>query len=62
MEGLTVKELIAQLQRFDADKIVYIDDTLEGEMVGLRGAYGIEAENSVSQKHLDGHVYLGMDD
>ncbi len=62
MKKLTVKDLIEQLKKFDGEKTVYVDDTADGEMVGVRGAYGIEAENSISMSELHGHVYLGMVD
>jgi hypothetical protein len=61
LKSLTVKELIEQLQKFDGEKTVFVDDTMEGDLVGVRGAYGLEA-NSPYRKHFDGHVYLGMID
>lgn len=57
MRGLTVEELINELQTFDDKKLVYIEDTESGELVGIRRAYDIK---STMEKEYHEQVYLGM--
>jgi prefoldin subunit 5 len=56
-KGLTVEELINELQTFDDKKLVYIEDTESGELVGIRRAYDIK---STMEKEYHEQVYLGM--
>lgn len=62
VKRLTVKELIEQLQEHDGEKIVFVDDTMDGELVGIRGVYRINSNDDKTEKDLNGHVYLGMVD
>lgn len=62
VKPLTVKELIEQLQEHDGEKNVFVDDTMDGELVGIRGVYRINSNDDKTEKELDGHVYLGMVD
>ena len=55
--GLTVKELIEQLQEHDGEKLVFIEDTSEGTLVKIRGVYTVKSYG-ISNKQ----VYLGMVD
>lgn len=59
MKGLTVGQLIEQLQRFDRDKLVFIDDDLSEVtttgLLTLEKAIMIEA---VGKEDIHGNVYL----
>lgn len=57
IKGLTVEELINELKMFDGKKLVYIDDTESGELVGIRRVYDIK---STTRKEYHEQVYLGM--
>lgn len=58
-----VSELIEQLQKYDGEALVYTEDTEEGSLVGVRGAYVIDVGNIQSANQMyDGQVYLGIVD
>lgn len=59
MKRLTVGELIEELQRFDKDKLVFIDDDSSEYsttgLITLQKVLGIESPN---KSEINGHVYL----
>lgn len=59
MKHLTVGELIKQLERFDEDKLVYVDDDITGGYTTLEGAYLIE---STRRGEYHGNIYLAPTD
>ena len=56
---MKVRQLIERLQGFDPEGIVYMDDTMEGEMVELENAYTIINSR---EREDNKDVYLAMKD
>lgn len=59
MRKLTVGQLKKELDRFDEDKLVFIDDEITGGHITLEAAYRIE---SMTKPEYHGHIYLAPTD